>query len=63
MQQQQVDKAIACLHLAVKLKPDFNQAHLILGKLFESQGKQEAAKACYEKIKKEEKEKNDRGLE
>ncbi|MGB5715203.1 MAG: tetratricopeptide repeat protein [Waterburya sp.] len=63
LQQQQVDKAIACLHLAVKLKPDFNQAHLILGKLFESQGKQEAAKACYEKIKKEEKEKNDRGLE
>lgn len=48
LQQRQVDKAISCLRHTIRLKPDFNQAYLILGKLFESQGKSEAAQACYE---------------
>ncbi len=52
LQQQQVDKAIACLRRTVLLKPDFNQAYLILGKLFESQGKSDAAQACYERMAK-----------
>ena len=54
LQQQQVDKAIACLRRTVLLKPDFNQAYLILGKLFESQGKSDAAQACYERMAKNE---------
>lgn len=54
LQQQQVDKAIACLRRTVLLKPDFNQAYLILAKLFEGQGKSDAAQACYERMAKNE---------
>ena len=54
LQQQQVDKAIACLRRTVLLKPDFSQAYLILGKLFEDQGKLDAAQACYERMAKNE---------
>ena len=50
LQQRQVDKAIACLRHTILLKPDFKRAYLILGKLFESQGKSEAAQACYERM-------------
>ncbi|MEM7593339.1 MAG: tetratricopeptide repeat protein [Cyanobacteria bacterium P01_A01_bin.83] len=51
LQQQEVDKAIACLRRTIQLKPDFERAYLILGKLFERQGKSKAAQACYEKMK------------
>ncbi|MEM8718325.1 MAG: tetratricopeptide repeat protein [Cyanobacteria bacterium P01_G01_bin.39] len=51
LQQQEVDKAIACLRRTIQLKPDFERAYLILGKLFERQGKPEAAQACYAKIR------------
>ena len=54
LQHQEVDKAIACLRRTVLLKPDFNRAYLILAKLFESQGKSEAANACYERMAKNE---------
>ncbi|MEM9506225.1 MAG: tetratricopeptide repeat protein [Cyanobacteria bacterium P01_E01_bin.35] len=58
LQQQEVDKAIACLRRTVQLKPNFNRAYLILGKLFEKQGKPEAAQACYEKVKHNNSQKN-----
>ncbi|MEL7406911.1 MAG: tetratricopeptide repeat protein, partial [Cyanobacteria bacterium J06558_2] len=51
LQQQEIDKAIVCLQRTVQLQPDFSRAHLILGKLFEQQGKSTAAQACYEKVK------------
>ena len=51
LQLRQVEQAIACLRHTVQLNPDFKQAYLILGKLFERQGKSEAAQACYEKIR------------
>lgn len=39
LEQRQVEKAIACLRRTIELKPNFEQAHLILGKLLESQEK------------------------
>lgn len=51
LKQQEIDKAIACLRRTVQLKPDFSRAYLILGKLFEKQGKSAAAKACYQQVK------------
>lgn len=51
LQLRQVEQAIACLRHTVQLNPDFKQAYLVLGKLFERQGKTEAAQACYEKIR------------
>ncbi len=54
LQQRQIDRAIACLRHTVQLKPDFPRAYLILGKLFESQGKAAAAQACYERAGKSE---------
>jgi tetratricopeptide (TPR) repeat protein len=47
----QVDKAIACLRRSIKLNPNFNQAYLVLGKLLNSQGKTDEAKACYARFK------------
>lgn len=51
LRQQEVEKAISCLRRTVQLKPNFDQAYLILGKLLKSQGKSEAASACFESIK------------
>ena len=51
LEQRQVEQAIACLRRVIELKPDFDKAYLIMGKLLESQGKSAAAQACYEKIK------------
>jgi superkiller protein 3 len=50
LQLRQVDKAIACLRYAIKLDPNFNQAYLVLGKLLNSLGKTDAAKACYARV-------------
>ena len=50
LEQHQVDKAIACLHRVVELKPDSDRAYLVLGKLLEAQGKPEQAQAYYRKI-------------
>lgn len=47
----QTEKAIACLHHAVQLDPDFSAAYSLLGKLFASQGKTEEAQAYYDKVK------------
>lgn len=49
---QQLDQAIACLRRTIKLNPRFDQAYLILGKIFENQGKQQEAEACYAQIEK-----------
>jgi tetratricopeptide (TPR) repeat protein len=49
LQQNQVARAIACLRQTIRLKPDFARAYLIMGKLFENQGKSAAAQACYER--------------
>ena len=53
LEQRQVEQAIACLRRVIELKPDFDKAYLIMGKLLESQGKSAAAQACYQKIKAE----------
>lgn len=50
LEQRQVEQAIACLRRVIELKPDFDKAYLIMGKLLESQGKTAAAQACYQKI-------------
>ncbi|MBE9048182.1 tetratricopeptide repeat protein [Pleurocapsales cyanobacterium LEGE 10410] len=50
LEQHQIDQAIACLRRTIKLKPNFNQAYLILGKLLESQGKKSEAQKCYSQI-------------
>lgn len=47
----QVDKAIVTLRHAIKLNPNFHQAHLVLGKLLTTQGKTDEAKACYARAK------------
>ncbi len=50
LQQDRLDKAIVCLRRAIEQKADFSQADLLLGKLYEQQGKIVEAKACYEKV-------------
>lgn len=50
LEQYQVDKAIACLHRVIELKPDSDRAYLVLGKLLEAQGKPDRAQAYYRKI-------------
>ena len=50
LEQYQVDKAIACLHRVIELKPDSDRAYLVLGKLLEAQGKPDQAQAYYRKI-------------
>jgi tetratricopeptide (TPR) repeat protein len=50
LQQDQVDKAIACLRRAIEQKADFSQADLLLSKLYEQQGKIVETKACYENV-------------
>lgn len=50
LQYQQIDKAIACLRRTIELKPDFSQANLFLGRLYEQQGRTAEAKACYSAI-------------
>ena len=52
LRHQQVDKALSCLRRAVQLKPNFDQAYLMLGKIFDSQGKHQEAQAYYLKIAK-----------
>jgi tetratricopeptide (TPR) repeat protein len=52
LQQDQVEKAIICLRRTIQLKPNFNDAYLILGKIFADQGKQQEAQACYLQIAK-----------
>lgn len=50
LRHQQIDKALTCLLRAVQLKPNFDQAYLMLGKIFESQGKHQEAQAYYLQI-------------
>lgn len=50
LEQGQVNKAIACLRRTVERKPSFSKAHLILGKLLESQGKSTEAQKHYAQI-------------
>lgn len=52
LRHQQIEKALTCLRRAVQLKPNFDQAYLILGKIFESQGKHQEAQAYYLQIAK-----------
>lgn len=47
LEHHQVDRAIACLRRTIQLQPNFDQAYLILGEIFESLGKQQEAQACY----------------
>ncbi|WP_019508683.1 tetratricopeptide repeat protein [Pleurocapsa sp. PCC 7319] len=49
---QQLEKAIDCLRRAVQLKPNYDQAYLMLSKIFESLGKHQEAKAYYLQIAK-----------
>ena len=50
LQQDRLEEAIACLRRAIERKPDFAPAYLLLGKLYEQQGKIAEAKACYSKV-------------
>ena len=50
LQQNETNKAIACLQRTVELQSDFKRAYLILGKLFEKAGKIEQAKSYYSKL-------------
>ena len=50
LQQNETNKAIACLQRTVELRSDSKQAYLILGKLFEKAGKIEQAKSYYSKL-------------
>ena len=50
LQQNEINKAIACLQRTVELRSDFKRAYLILGKLFEKAGKIEQAKSYYSKL-------------
>ena len=52
LQHHQVDKAIACLRRTIQLKPNFERAYLILGKILEKQGKHKEAQSCYLQIAK-----------
>lgn len=52
LRHQQLNKAIVCLRRTIQLNPNFDQAYLILGKIFENQGKQQEAQACYSQIEK-----------
>ena len=52
LRHQQIDKALTCLRRAVQLKPKFDQAYLMLGKIFDSQGKHQEAQAYYLQIAK-----------